>query len=645
LIGAIIFYGLIVLGIVSTIAAVIIVCLAVIRFLFGQLDDWIEDGVLLAPLILVLFNLIITIVSVFIGAILSGIIGSISFDIPEWLIDYVLVPLLLINAVILGLYIAVGLVLGTIAVFVHFSRWILESVAQRVLLRRLLLYGSTIAVYGITIAIISSIFIGALVTVLVVLAVLLKLNVTESNIAIDVHNQASGSITALGHTLDSLYRLIADTAPVVTIFAVATFAVAIALRRRIPWNGDRRRAQPFVSIITDAGRHVADIALRAAKRSTGGRNDRPVFHGSQRRAEEAITERREFIGRRSREYLGSRQPVEILEIPPPLSRSIELRNLSEEAADATLVRLVYQRDGQALLFDRVVDAIVCFARARQPSLVSGTEILLRSLHWWERLQGEYGWVALIRTDHPDEIAQFLTSIRDWLGIGVRVARPAGWAHQKRCMYSGDLGTVAGRLMTRDFQTSYYLTCAHVVPKSCVQVRLTRETAKQTGEPDAALLRDHECVQQRTSFARVRFVTRRVLTDIGAQRMPVERVGGHSRKVTGYVKNDQATYWTKDGDHERFPACIVQTKRTRYVWGLLPLPLSRHRFSSPGDSGSWVLARRNGDARQVWLGMVAAGGEGDVKMESYVVKSAPLLLYLRRRLRNESPFIPYAMEEL
>ena len=48
---------------------------------------------------------------------------------------------------------------------------------------------------------------------------------------------------------------------------------------------------------------------------------------------------------------------------------MELRTLSEEDADATIVRLLYHRDDKALLFDRVVDSVVSFGRDRGISLV------------------------------------------------------------------------------------------------------------------------------------------------------------------------------------------------------------------------------------------------------------------------------------
>jgi hypothetical protein len=48
----------------------------------------------------------------------------------------------------------------------------------------------------------------------------------------------------------------------------------------------------------------------------------------------------------------------------------------------------------------------------------------------------------------------------------------------------------------------------------------------------------------------------------------------------------------------------------------------------------------------WLGMIAAGGEDDNKMESYVLKASALLLYFRRhrQLRPERPLVPYITED-
>ena len=270
--------------------------------------------------------------------------------------------------------------------------------------------------------------------------------------------------------------------------------------------------------------------------------------------------------------------------------------------------------------------------------------MLRSLHWWERLQGEYGWIAQVRTDHPNEISQFLASIRDWLGIGVRTARPAGWAAQRRCVYSGDVGTVARRLHDKGFHDKLLPNLRSRRPSSLRPGEADRKSAKHAEEPDAALLHDHDCVQKKgTSFRRVRFLTRRILNELGGGQTPVERVGGYSQKLAGYVTSDLATFWT-NGEPERFSSCVVETLRIRKMWGWLPLPLFKGRFSAPGDFRFLGVGSPERRAKADLGRNDNRGRKGD-RRESCVVKSGPLLHYLRRRLRNEAPFTPHVIEDL
>ena len=377
----------------------------------------------LLPGLLVGFNFCLLMVY---GAIHSGEKLSIS---PSF--DNIIWVCVIVNLTVLAIYALFGALFAIISISIELTRWIRESIREKLLLRRSILYIFNLIIFSI----------GSC-TVIFALIMLAELIVTKSNVRMGTY-EPSGTVVSDRHAFDEMYELIFAAA-----LTLAIFTVAIALRLRIPWNGDR--ARPTVAMVSDAGRIVADVVVRAANRSAGGRNDRPVFHGSERRAQEAAAGRRQFVAGRSLEYRRGRPTTEILEIPPPLRGSVELRTLSEEDADATIVRLLYHRDDKALLFDRVVESVVSFGRDRGISLVSGTEIVLRSLHWWERLQGEYGWIAQVRTDHPNEISQFLASIRDWLGIGVRTARPAGWAAQRRCVYSGDVGTVAGRTHDKGF---------------------------------------------------------------------------------------------------------------------------------------------------------------------------------------------------
>lgn len=418
-------------------------------------------------------------------------------------------------------------------------------------------------------------------------------------------------------------------------------------RRRAVWNDESApvTGQSFADRTRDLARSaISDAATLLS--TVGGDGERPVFHGTDRRAREVAADRESFVRRQLHEYRISLPTAEILEIPPSLRGTVVPREMDQYTADARLTALLYQGgQEEALLFGRLIDTIHCFTRVRVdrfPSLTSlaGTELLLRKLRWWERRSGEYSWIALVRTRYADEFTQFLDPLKEWLGIGVRIVKPVGWRRQRTCANSNELGTVAGYLATSNPDVKYSLTCAHVLPPSCLQTRITR-TAQSSGvQPDAALLHQHPCVGVTPRGVSARFASRRLLRRLWVAKTSVYRAGGYSHKVIGYVKNEHASYVADDEAVEDFPACIVQTKRFRYVWGAVPWPLVRARFSDEGDSGSWVMVRD--PAR--WLGMVAAGGKGDDKMETYVIKASALNSYFRRRLKTERPIVPFLTED-
>jgi hypothetical protein len=457
---------------------------------------------------------------------------------------------------------------------------------------------------------------------------------------------AALSLRALGHGLRALGRAI------VILPGILAAMIARAVRprpARAPWNDENISAQgdSLAERARDRAQSaISDVAV--ALGSVGNNGGRPVFRGGDRRARQVATQRENFVHQRLREYRHSLPTQEILEVPPGFSESIMRRELDEPSAEARLTTLLYQSaQEEALLFGRLIDAIRCFIRERSlrspglPSL-AGTELVLRRLRWWERRRGEYPWVALVRTQHTREFAAFLEPLREWLGIGVRIAAPVGWRLQRSCVYSDELGTVAGYVATSDPAVKYALTCAHVLPERCSQTRLTRSGKSSGDQPDAALLLQHPCVETAQTGVRACFVSRRVLRRLWIEKTTVYRAGGHSPHVTGYVKNEQASYVKPDNSVEAFPACVVQTKRVRYAWGLLPWPPIRRRFSEHGDSGSWVMIR-SAQGPSLWLGMVVAGGEGDDKMESYVIKASALKQYFRRRLSRERPIVSYVTE--
>jgi hypothetical protein len=381
---------------------------------------------------------------------------------------------------------------------------------------------------------------------------------------------------------------------------------------------------------------------------TGG-GERPVFRGTTRRAKETARERENFLQEHLSHFADTLPEREIVEVPPSIARSYEPRRLSPPSANARLVTLLHQQSQEPfLLFGRALDAIRCFVRLRSSASglidrVPRAEIVLRKLRWWQRWRGEYPWIVLVRTENTREFVEFMEPLRNWLGIGVHIARPVGWTAHRSCVHSKAKGTVAGYLSGHDPDSRYPLTCAHVLPPQCTQHHVTRDPRAATEQPDAALLQQHPCVGTFSRDVVVDCVEEPELRRLWAKGVPVARAGGYSTRFRGYVKHRQAAYITKAGEIEEFPACVVKTRRIRYVWEWLPFPFLRRPFSSEGDSGSWVMVPKSDGNAPGWVGMIAAGGEGDDIMESYVLKASELLHYFRRQLPGSS-LVPHLTED-
>lgn len=428
-----------------------------------------------------------------------------------------------------------------------------------------------------------------------------------------------------------------------------------AVRRTLDpgWDDEDRQSPPGVSQtpLNNIARFVLSRSITGLGDFFGGNSEKTVFRGSESRSWQAATDRRNLLRSQLRRDIRERSLREIVEIPPTLVESYQPRQMSEQSANARRVTLLYQLQRQeSLLFGRVVDAVGCFVRSRELQSVlavngRGTEILLRQLNWWEKWPGEYPWVALVRTDHPREFAQFLRPLREWLGIGVRIAKPAGWTPQRRCSISGGgSGTVAGYVQTNSLAVRYALTCDHVLPKGCPQYRYRRAGNTKDHLPDAALLLEHSCVDKIESGKSIKIGSEAVLKEAKKNSTLVYRVGGYSSRLPGLIESMDGSFIDNAGDFDDFPGFVVKTKGRRYLWGWLYRPFFYRRFSDDGDSGSWVFVHDKRSGQILWLGMVLAGGKAD-KTETYAMRAGALMRHLQSELRTEQPLAPYLAEEL
>lgn len=411
---------------------------------------------------------------------------------------------------------------------------------------------------------------------------------------------------------------------------------------RVPWNDDapvEGEASPVAAITRVI---LASIGF-AFGGLPGGRDERPVFRGSRRRAGDAAAQRQRYVQSQLAQFANQPPDSELLEIPPILAERINSLPLTPEAGDARLVTLSFQQEREEfVLFGRVIDALSCLLRTVELNQVREVEVVLRHLRWWELSLNEYPWVVVVRSNRRRELADALLSIREWLGIGVHMAKPGRWRPQMRCSTSGKDGTVAGYVASRASGERFPLTCAHVVGAKCQQALINRQTGRNR-EPDAALLVPHSCCDPWKDGREVALVSTAEIDTAMKQQLKIRRAGGSARPGIGYVKNRLACYLSGQTS-EYFPTFIAESWPMSFVVNLFSWPPFFRRFSEPGDSGAWVLVDDKNAERPAWLGIVVAGGEGRNRRESYVVMAKPLMNYFNRRLRKKGPLTAFLMEE-
>jgi hypothetical protein len=367
----------------------------------------------------------------------------------------------------------------------------------------------------------------------------------------------------------------------------------------------------------------------------------PIFRGTASRAREAANNRRSYLLSTFDQH--SPVPYEIIEKPPGYEESPDFKEpLDAISLAAQMAALMYQASSeQALLFGRVIDAVVCISRklsVKKVRELENVDVALRPLRWYERRVNSFPWIAVIGTDCPELFREPLSNIRDWLGIGVNLRPVANLQPQRGCKHSGERGTVAGfiQYLSKTGPVDYALTCAHVIPATCMQTRIPENqesirTRTNGLVPDATLLTVHECLADGKRVP-LELTSQSMLDQIILNRMPVERLGGYSPMVDGYVKHELRCY-PINGILSRFPACTVAARRLRYFG--IAFPLRRRSFSVKGDSGSWVVFRPKKDEDGTfWLGMVQAGN----RAETTVLLGSPLLVYLGQLLKEE-PLAP------
>jgi hypothetical protein len=292
--------------------------------------------------------------------------------------------------------------------------------------------------------------------------------------------------------------------------------------------------------------------------------------------------------------------------------------LGEDNAPARYLeraRLARQlNDDALLLLGRTTDAVSALIRAvaeaedKTPEAVWGEiapSVWLVPLPWWRRRdRALFPWRVRITAAREEELRIWLRSQSDWLGIGVDICHGRGSLPLFQCRTpDGGAGTVGGAL--GDTTDSVWpATCAHVLGRSCISKVLIGDYKNDYREPDFALLSPHSsCFKwDPSSCSEVQPVSvleakSRTGTESDLVRRVTSRKSPEGRIV---AISDCVTH-----DGRRTEVWTMEIRRRRFARLGIPWPLIRNRFSSPGDSGSWVVDISG----RKWYGVVI-GGDGD-----------------------------------
>lgn len=411
------------------------------------------------------------------------------------------------------------------------------------------------------------------------------------------------------------------------------------LSARLSQLAEHAAAALMRQLVEVPAKRIVSAILFLFVRSEGGRSERLLFVATLAQARQAAEDRKGFL----------RHSDQWREMPPLSdSRPISAQRRGLLPKGFVLDRELQAQSDELLLFGRASDAVDFVAG--QIAETSVYDIALRHLHWHERLSSQFPWVVVVGTDHPKEFRKLLSELREWLGIGVEIAKPLKFSLQRGCKFTDERGTITGAIEST--RAPYPITCAHVIPAKCPNLRTpyhldTCGLPAAEWEPDIALLQSHDCLdlthaRHETFVASIQDVENAAKTNKDEnEKKYARRIGGFSRPRVGTIKYPRVEV-PLNGITRRFASCVVEGRRRKWYFWCIPWPLVNRSFSRAADSGSWALLASADDAKNgrtpLWLGVVFAGDE----MQSQVLLAYELVPYLQDLL-TEGAINPFYWE--
>jgi len=352
-----------------------------------------------------------------------------------------------------------------------------------------------------------------------------------------------------------------------------------------------------------------------------------------------VLEARSQAIRRYLDLMGNEeQPlVEFLEVPPGLPEfRLSVFTFSDPTRHWHASRLSIELEDDAYrLLERVTDAVFSFVRAgRLKSSQFPTMIRLEKAPKTGR---KFPWRVVISTEHTDTLFALFSNreVSRWCGIDVDIRRSSQTAEtQGRCREGVDglEGVIGGVLEDVRNGDRYGVTCAHVLSSVCPTVFWSggkpANKIYTADKPDAVFTKPISgCFQDKVFQERaVTIAKSRDIESIQGSQTTL-RLTPHDNGVRGLVDQGLASGFILDGVLYRGPHFVIVPKFT-LQFGVI-FPLSR-RFSTAGDSGSWVVTEEG-----VWLGMIV-GGHKPPNTTSFAILGQHLV---NAFVRSQSASIP------
>ena len=299
---------------------------------------------------------------------------------------------------------------------------------------------------------------------------------------------------------------------------------------------------------------------------------------------------------------------EFLEVPPGLL-GVERHRFDREdpARFWHASRLSFELEDDAyLLLERVTDAIVSFARTG--ALGYSTLPTAIQLERSARSKQKFPWRVVITALDRENLYALLSNPETsrWCGIDIEIRRPNQRTRkQGRCRQGTDglEGVIGGVFEDARSGERYGVTCAHVLSSTCPMSFWSggkpaiAPKEYMAERPDAAFIRGITTTcfgvppthEQEVVVATLKDVETHLQNETSLRKTP------SSDGTLGVVQQGLGSLFKLDDVTYRGPHFVIAPKFYRQ-FGLV-FPLSR-RFSSPGDSGSWVTTE---DGK--WLGMI------------------------------------------